>query len=230
MRMIRVAIPLIAIWGWALSAEAGSVTQKYSVSECFGASSTTRGGGLTYSARAVDGSLMVAVSTPNSTFTASVPPASASLHLSGGLLHATGERNGFRWNAQRTVSAIPQGSTQCHVGASGAIAASCSATFSVVSKLHCTGGRCDAALVPGCFSHQTASNTASVTHTQMWTAKSIHLGQGKVSNTHDFHYLKSIQLKLVPPSGQTCGGGSGPHKASSDTGFHTFHVGARQTQ
>lgn len=227
MRRLSVLIAVVAVLGWAASANAGSVTKQYQVSVAYGASGSASAGGITIGVDSVMGTLTGKISTPSSTWDGeSVPPSSASMHMAGGTITATAMVTGFGWTFQGTVWAAPVGSTQCHVGASGKVAGSCSASFDVTTKAHCTGNRCDAYFVPGCF----ASPYASVTHTQMWLAKSVHLGAATFSHTaNSAHYLKSFQAKLTPPTdSMTCDGGTAPHLASSDSGFHTFHIGAKE--
>lgn len=224
MRRINILIALVAVMGWGEAAHAGSVTQMYSVSQSYGATwSVVYGAGITISG-SVTGKMTGAVSTPNSTFTKSVPPASASFHVAGGTITALMSWVGFGWTHQRSVRAALQGSTQFHIGSGGIVPGSNKVTFQVTSKAHCTGPNCNSLLAPSCF----PPPYASVTHTNMWTAKSVHLGQATFSHTaNSAHYLKSFQGRLVPPLGHTCGSGSGYHLASSESGYHTFHVAGK---
>lgn len=238
MRKINVAVALLAMAGWAASAHASSVSQTYDVDDAYGASGTTvlPDSLANFTAATVSGTLMGTVSTPNSTgFTGSVPPVSAYLHLGGGSIQAKGSRVdpfGGDWTVKGTVTIVPMGSTRCHVDthttmSGGRVAASCYAGFSVMTNVHCsaTGNGCTADfLVPGCWTG------ASDSHTQTWTTGSIHLGAATFTHTQaSAHYLKSFNATVTPPLGHLCGSTTTqPHLASSDRGYHTFHVGAKQ--
>lgn len=239
MRNFTLAIALLAVFGWAGSAYAGQSTAQYSVSDAYGASGKTFTNGFTFTATTVTGTLSGTVSTPSSTFTPhqSNPPVSASLHMNpSGMVAAKGNVGVFGWTVFGTVSLHVQGSTQCHVATHTAqsdtvVPASCNLAGLVVrTKAHCTGhgafsgARCSNGNLgtPGCWTGK------SDRHTQTWTAKSVHCGAMRFSHTaNSAHYFKSCQAKLTPPVGHTCGSGSGNHLASSDTGYHTFHIGAK---
>lgn len=238
MRKINFAVALVAVLGWAISAHAGSVTQSWSISDNFGATGNTFVFGFPspVPTTSVMGTLKVVVTTPNSTFASSVPPSSASVHVVSQKVTANGKATGSGWTVTGSVMAKAAGSTMCHIGASGMIAGSCSATFQVRTRAHCTGThgagsteRCSTATdVPGNWT------AASDAHTQTWwTAKSVHLGGATVSHAAGSnHYLKSFQATLIPTANRVHRflSKSSGHLASSNPGFHTFHVGAKQTQ
>lgn len=226
MRKANLAVAFVAALGWSVAAHAGSVTQSYDIDDAWGASGKTAVHSgifsiyVNFTAKAIDGTLTATVSTPNSTFTGSVPPSSAYVHVVGNNIQGWGTRASgtgtTAYTIMGTVMAQAAGSTRCHVGASGAIAASCSGTFDVSTWAHCTGS--------GCATNAVGSwpNGASSVHSQMWQAKSVHLGGATISHGHSSnHFIKSFQVKLTPP---------GNHLASSNSGYQTFHLGAKQTQ
>lgn len=239
MRMLKLAVALIAVSGWAASAHAGTVTKVYDVSSAYGTTWTRVWSIYTLSPSTLMGQLGVSVYTTASTFTShqSNPPVTAWVHMQpSGTITAMVQLALNGWKIASTVSLHVQGSTACHVGTHTAksdtvVPASCHlAGLQIKTKAHCTGhGFLSGARCLGGFGTLFGCWTGkSDYHTQTWNAKSIHCGAIKFSHTSmSAHYMKSCNAKLVPPTAHTCGSGSGPHLASSDSGYRVLHVGAK---
>lgn len=238
MRKLSSAVALVAVLGWAAAAHAGHVSQSWQISDAYGATGATKVFGFTpIPTTSVNGTLKVVATTQYSSFTSSVPPASAWIHVISQNVKAQGYDTGNNWKVQGSVKATAKGSTQCHVGASGMIAGSCSGTFYVRTYVHCASTPIthtnDSGTSLPCRDNLAAPGNwtgNSDMHTQTWTAKSIHLGGATVSHTAgSAHYLQSFQATMTPPDRHTFFSGGVPHLASSNRGYHTFHVGAKQT-
>lgn len=215
MRRLTTSLFTLLVLGWAPSAEAGTVNSTWDLSRSTAKTKDTTTPS-TITANSVMGTMCLTFSNAAST-KSSIPHSQSTIAL--GCLTST--VTGSYLNLQKTVKAkLISTVTGLHLSSNGQLAGSASGRFRFTSLGHCPFF---CGVLPGTW-------TASVTKTNMFSA-TVHLPAQKYYNAIGYHttgsgcaaqrgkFFRSGTLKITLPNG---------HLVSSNSGYHTMHLSAKQ--
>lgn len=203
MRKLTTSFAVLAVLGWAISAQAGTVNSTWDLSGSTGKTKDTATP-ATVTANTIMGTMCLTFSNAAST-KSSIPHSQSTISMGCFTSTATGSYGPL----DATLNAKLQSAvTGLHLSSNGQFGGSASGKFAFTSIGHC-GFFCG--LVPGDWN-------ASVTKTQMFSA-TIHLPAQSQYSANGNKYLGSGTVQITPPGG---------HLISSNSGYHTMHLNAKQ--
>lgn len=207
MRKLTTTLAVIAVLGWAVSAQAGTINSTWDLSNSSGNTYDTQGGN-TIPAGTMAGTLCLTFSNAAST-KSSIPRSQSTISMGCLTSTATGTYAGI---VQATLKAkLKTAITGLHLSANGSFAGSQTANLQVTETAHCQSAFL-CLFAPGSW-------PSSQVKTNMFTA-AVHLPSQVYNHTASSKkVLGSGVAKIASPNS---------HLVSSQGGYHTMHLQATQ--